>query len=264
MGTNIFLLLSQVDQQMVLIILGPVAAGYYTSYMSLLLLFNIFLSPLIIFLFPVMSGLVSRGERGKIRALQSILYRILPVFAFGASGFFFVFGPLLSIVFFGAKFAYSGTLLTYSAPFIILSVLLQLNFIILASLGLVRERLSILVYSVIVNIVGNIILIPLLGMVGAVVAMVGAWTILFFGTYRRVSTFEPIILDTPFLLRNLTLATVFFLICFRFEAVFHMTSRIESLLGLFGVIGTYVSLVILLNYSQRKHIHRLFSVKQDE
>lgn len=53
---NVGVVLSQVDMQLLLFIKGPEAAGYYTNYLSLIGIPFLLVTPIIAFLFPVVSG----------------------------------------------------------------------------------------------------------------------------------------------------------------------------------------------------------------
>ncbi len=73
--------------------------------------------------------------------------------------FMFVYGPAIANILFGAKFMMSGIILQYSAFFIVLNFMLQINFQILAGVGRIQERVKILGVGLVVNIILNIIFI---------------------------------------------------------------------------------------------------------
>jgi O-antigen/teichoic acid export membrane protein len=72
---------------------------------------------------------------------------------------FFFFGEYFAIIFFGVKFTLSGTILAYSAPFLVMNFLLQINFAVLAGTGRVKDRARILGLCLGINILLNYILI---------------------------------------------------------------------------------------------------------
>lgn len=57
LASNVGMLLSQVDMQLIIVFLGARDAGYYTNYLSLIGIPFLLVTPLIGFLFPVVSGL---------------------------------------------------------------------------------------------------------------------------------------------------------------------------------------------------------------
>lgn len=60
LSANVGMLLSQIDMQMVVYMLGAESAGYYTNYLSLIRIPFLFLLPGVYFLFPVFSDLLKR------------------------------------------------------------------------------------------------------------------------------------------------------------------------------------------------------------
>jgi O-antigen/teichoic acid export membrane protein len=62
-----WILLGSIDQQMIIYFLGPTAAGYYTNYNSLLMIYWIFLGPLFGFLFPITTELIEKKKIGNFR-----------------------------------------------------------------------------------------------------------------------------------------------------------------------------------------------------
>jgi O-antigen/teichoic acid export membrane protein len=77
---NAGILLGQIDQQMIIVILGPQSAGYYTNYLSLFNLYGIFVFPFTALLFPIVTELVSKKQDTKVSILLSILYKYFTVF----------------------------------------------------------------------------------------------------------------------------------------------------------------------------------------
>ena len=76
--------------------------------------------------------------------MQTLFYKYFSIFALSIGGVFLVFGVEITTILFGVKFLYSGQLLTYIAPFLILSILIGINYGFLAGLGKVKERVIII------------------------------------------------------------------------------------------------------------------------
>lgn len=71
-----------------------------------------------------------------------------------------LFGSDFAVAFFGTKFAESGRILSWSAPFLVFNFLLQINFQIMAGTGRIKERLRILLVGLAFNVPLNLVLIP--------------------------------------------------------------------------------------------------------
>jgi O-antigen/teichoic acid export membrane protein len=75
------------------------------------------------------------------------------------------FGPYVAYVLFGEKFVYSGYLLQIGALFVAISIIIAINFNILAGLGKVKERAKIVWIAAIINFIANFILLKIIGVV---------------------------------------------------------------------------------------------------
>lgn len=121
--------------------------------------------------------------------------------------FMFVFGPLIASVLFGDKFAMSGVILQYSALFIVLNFLLQINFQILAGVGRIHERVKILVVGLVFNVILNLVLIRLFGVVGSALAVGLSWIPLWYLSDRSTRMYSHGF-DFAFFTKNLALTVV--------------------------------------------------------
>ncbi len=93
--TNIAIMISQVDMQLLFYFLpGNIAseqAGYYGNYLSLMSIPFIFISPIVHFLFPVVSELSSRNDKEKIQTIHARFTLYFSIIALWTSVFFFEF-----------------------------------------------------------------------------------------------------------------------------------------------------------------------------
>ena len=100
MGANVGSLLGQIDQQMVVNFLGAKEAGYYSILLSLFAAYSIIISPLLGFLFPVVTELQTKQDIQKLTLLQNIFYKYFSVFALSIGGLFIAFGPHIASILF--------------------------------------------------------------------------------------------------------------------------------------------------------------------
>ena len=181
---NIGVILSQVDMQLIIVMLGSEATGYYSNYLSLLNIPFIFISPLFSFLFPVISELHGREDRIKMQLIHREFSLYFSIIGIWLSVFLYQFGEPLAVLFFGDKFRESGTILGYSAFFLTFLLLIQINFQFLAGTGKITERARILAIVLPINIILNYILIQLYGVEGSALAVGLSWIPLWYLSYR--------------------------------------------------------------------------------
>jgi len=117
--------------QIIVYFLGTEKAGYYTNYLSMIGMPYLFITPIISFMFPVISELYSRGDVEKITTIKNLFYKYFSVISIATSLFLFVFAKELAVVLFGQKFMLSGIIMMYSSMFLVFNILLQINFQIL-------------------------------------------------------------------------------------------------------------------------------------
>lgn len=181
---NIGTLLSQVDTQMIIILLNPEATWYYSNYLSLLNIPFIFIWPLIAFLFPVISELHGRDDKIKMWIIHKEFTLYFSIIGIWLSAFFFFFGETLAILFFGEKFRESWIILGYSAFFFIFILLVQINFQFLAGTGKIWERAKIFTIILPINIILNYIFIKTIGVEWSALAVWLSWIPLWYLSYR--------------------------------------------------------------------------------
>jgi O-antigen/teichoic acid export membrane protein len=76
---------------MIINILGPQAAGYYTNFFSLLLAYSLVITPILTLVFPIATELITKNDHSKLKEFQNILYKYFSVFALSIGGIFFAF-----------------------------------------------------------------------------------------------------------------------------------------------------------------------------
>ncbi len=209
LGAGAGAIFTQMDQQAVMYFLSATEAGYYASFLSLLGIAGLFVFPLLGFLFPVVSDLMFRDDRPRIREVFRVLYNGFFVLGIGLSGCFLVFGPDIARIIFGANFIHSGEILQIAAPFIVLFWFSILDFTLLSALGRAKERYKILLWTLVVSLFANLLLVPKFGTTGAVLSIVIGWSMMHGLAHPIIRAYEPVAWERSILVRN-TLATLLF------------------------------------------------------
>ncbi len=260
LSANVGMLLSQIDMQMVVYMLGPEAAGYYTNYLSLIRIPFLFLLPGVYFLFPVFSDLLKRWEERKVITIHAFCYELFSIVGMMMTSFFILFGPTLTTTLFGPWYETSGTILLYSAPFLLFNFLLQIDFQILSASGRPRTKMFILLAWVGLNLITNYIFLRLWGVVGSAFASGIGWVFIWILSFRQTRQFAasfrwPVFFENVVWIWLLTWA----LSGFHLENF--LDGRLALLGGILGVIGLYSFVFIILNWSEFRRFQRIFRSK---
>ncbi|EKD24790.1 MAG: polysaccharide biosynthesis protein CapF [uncultured bacterium (gcode 4)] len=268
---NVMTLLGQVDQQMVINFLWPTQAGYYSNYLSLMTMYLVLIAPLLSLLFPLVTELITKNRDKELEMLQNLLYKYFSLVVLTISGILFALWPVIATILFWSKFTYSGHLISYSAPFLVLHVLFSINYGILAGLGKVKDRVKILWRALWVNIILNILLILVFKMwlIGAVIAMIAGWIILFLLSFRIINKHQKIDFDWRFLFNNLVIILWFSLLLYYFQDrifVLENVYRWKNIVNLMIILLVYYWIIWGVNYKSFvllwKEIKKLIVLKK--
>jgi O-antigen/teichoic acid export membrane protein len=260
LSANVGMLLSQIDMQMVITMLGTRDAGYYTNYLSLIRIPFLFLLPGVFFLFPVFSDLLKRGEQKKVIAIHAFCYELFSIVALIMASFFMIFGDVLTTTLFWPGYEMSGKILLYSSPFLLFNFLMQVDFQILSATGRPRTKMFILLAGVGLNLITNYIFIRLWWVVWSAFASGIGWAFIWFLSFRQTrqyaSTFR-----WPIFWQNIVWI---WLLSWSFSHI-HLESflegRIQLLGGIFVVIAIYGIVFTGLNWPEFRRFQRIFRSK---
>lgn len=253
LGMNAWILLWQVDQQMIVVLLWAQDAGYYTNYLSLFNLYGVFIFPFTALLFPIATELISKQQKEKITLLLSILYKYFTVFWLLMWGVLVALWPTIAGVLYGPNFIYSGELIRYAGSFIVLNILIVVNFSVLAGMGKVKERVKIIAIALIVNVIGNFIFMIGLGwgLIGAIVATILGWLIMVILTTQLIRKSYVFSIDWLFIIRN-TIAILTLSIGLRYsQRIFFRWQEIDRFVRvwyLVVLVGVYACILLGFNY----------------
>lgn len=173
-GTNLLVLLFNIDQQMVIALLWPEAAWYWTNYSSLVTLGNFVATPIIGYLFPLLNELITKKDHHKVWLLYKYLYVGFWALSIVIWIVWYFYWPEIATLLFGKHFAYSGELFRIIAPVLWLYIFAQFQLQYLNSSGNIRTRVSILAATCILNIWATYIGIKYAWLEWAVYGAIGA------------------------------------------------------------------------------------------
>jgi len=253
-GIQAWMLLWSIDQQMIIYFLWPTQAWYYTNYLSLLNIYSLFLWPLFWFLFPVTTELAEKGQKWKLSLMISSFVKYFGILGIYWWVFIALFGTVIVFILFWKKFLYSWELLFYSWWFIFLNILIAILFNTLAWLGKVKERVKILWLAAFFNFFLNLILIPNIWTVGAVISTIGGWILIFILSFKQVlKEGVKIKIDIKFFVKNFILIFVFIVFYFLFlKDIIKLVDRFESLIYLLIIWFLYGVIILLWNLKEVK------------
>lgn len=171
-------ILSQIDMQMIIYLLGTTDAWYYTNYLSIIWIPFLIITPIFALLFPIFSEFHSKWDYSKIKLVKNIFTKNFLNIWIMFNIFFFVFAEIIAFTLFGEKFINSWIILKYSILLLVFNFLLQINFNIMAWIWKVKQRVQVIFIAIVFNFFMNLIFINLLGVYWAALATWFWWMLI--------------------------------------------------------------------------------------
>lgn len=250
-------ILSQIDMQMIIYILGTEEAWYYTNYLSIIQIPFMIIWPIFWLLFPIFSEMHSKWDHKKINLIKEIFTKNLLIIWIAFNIFLFVFAHIIVYILFWEKFIVSWNILRYSILFLIFNFMISINFNVLWWIWKVKERVKIILIALVFNFFTNLLFINLIWVSWAALATWIWWFLIWvlseiylwkkykikYNYYFLIKLFKNIIII-------LLLWTFYYYFVIQ---IFEWLSRLKSLylIVFFSIIWFWI--FILINYNDFKN-----------
>ena len=154
---NIWTLLWNIDQQLVVNRLWAEFSWYFTNMLSLLNIFLLIIWPFVWLALPITTELSTRKEKEKFKLFEYVMYKHFAFLAIMIWWIFLVFWQEIAVLLYWEKFRFSWELLQILWPFLIFNCLSNLNFGLFWWLWKIKRNFYILFVSLVVNVTFNVL-----------------------------------------------------------------------------------------------------------
>lgn len=137
-GANAWTIISQIDLQLIISLVGKEAAGYWTNYLSLTSLMIFIFVPLLSFCFPVFTEYIEKKQYATVRRARIILLWAIVLYAIVLWIIWTLYGSDIAVLVFGEQYLPTGTMVVMSAFLLCTPLLWIVNFQYIRSYGEVR------------------------------------------------------------------------------------------------------------------------------
>lgn len=254
LSTQIWVLLSQIDMQMVLYMLWSKEAWYYTNYLSIITIPFVLLAPIMWFLLPLFSSLKSQNKIKDLIKLKEILTKYFFVIWIFTWWITFIFSKEISTILFGEEYMKSWEILSYSALFILFNFLLQINFWLLSWIWKASKRAKILSWALVLNFILNWILIKNIWVWWAALWTAIWWIFIYVMSEIESKKEFNFSYDVKFMVFNFIILLTSFTLLWKLDLNM-WSSRLEMLYNLIIIVLWLGIIISAFNIKEIKNFH---------
>ena len=250
---NASALLWQIDQQMIIFILWAESAWYYANYLSLININGIVIWPIMWLIFPLVAEMVAKKDIKNIWLLRWFMYTYFTIFALSLWALFVVLWPELAISLFGEKFILSGKLLAFGWWFMLLLILVSIDFNFLTWLWKVKDRVKIIAIVWWLNVIMNFIFMKFWWVYWVILSTIIWWIIIIYMSNRILNKTIKIKVNYYFIIKNTLFVILLWFILFYIKDYFFVLKdefRVQNLSYLFFVFAVYYLCLWAINWKE--------------
>jgi O-antigen/teichoic acid export membrane protein len=170
-ATSSSIVMSYLDTVMVSSIAGTLEAGYYAAALPTAKLLFIITMPLALITFPLTSRKHHEKDFAYLRTFFRYVHEWIVLLILPAAGVLLAFSTEILRIIFGEAYVPASNTLSVLAVSFVLGGIASVQTNILAGLGKPKSRAKVVILAGIVNIILNLILIPVYGGVGAAIGL---------------------------------------------------------------------------------------------
>lgn len=252
-GLNTGHIFGQIIQQLIVVVLGPESAWYYTNFLSLFSISNVIIGPIMWLIFPLISELVIKRDTEKIKNLYRFFYTYFSIFSFFLATFFIVLGPEIALILFGQKFVFSWILLSRWGIVSVFTIFVWFNFAVLAGMGKIKERVKMMLVSSLFVFFVSLLWLYIFWIYWSILAL-GVWYILLFlFSFRLIYKNIQFYVDWKFIFKNIIFALILSIGLWMIKSelfVFDDMMRWSNLLSLIMFGFLFFSLFVIFNWKR--------------
>lgn len=239
-GVAASFLVTRIDIALITYYLNVEAVGYYSVALSLATIMFTLAAPLISMIFPLTSKFnVNKNKKKIINLIKVIytkgLYLMLPLLLI----FLSYPNEILRLIF-GKNFIVANKSLMILAIGYFINVFYVFNVSITAGLGFIKERTKILYIGATFNVIGNIILIPILGIAGAAISTTLCILLMFVLSIKLLNKNVKFALNRKDILKILIINIVTFIVITLMKTLIKTNIFLEAGIILIVVGGLYL------------------------
>lgn len=239
-------------QQFIILFLWAEAAWYYTNFISLFNIVSIFVWPIMILIFPMVSEIIAKKDNWKLKMVYSFFYTYLTIAIILLIWFLIPLWKEVWYILLWTKFTFSWTLLSCWVIFSLFTTFSSFNFNVLAWMWKIRERVKFIWIALITSLL-TLVLIRRIWIYWWVLALWTWYIALRFLSFRELYKENKFTVNWKLLINNVIVCTIMWIVVWKFKDWIFIFDDLERYRNLWKILLIWLCMwwiFVLVNLKQ--------------
>ena len=207
---------------------------------------------------PLTSELWAKRNKVVLKAGMEMLYKYSIITIMPFALVMFSFAELLLASFFGSIYVSAGNALRILSIGMIFATLYTINYSFFAGIGKPEINTKVVYSAAIFNLIGNLVLIPLIGILGAAITTTIGYLIMMYFGFTKIKDYLDVEFPIKLWLKTFLIVMVFIFTVWLMKKVISLNVWVETAIILATAGIVYVALLFLLNVIDANELKDLY------
>ena len=252
------IVLGYTDMMMLTYFSGLTAVGLYSIALPTAKVLIYFARAITGILIPLTSDLNAKGEKKLLKIGIEELYKYSIIILVPAVLILFSFADLVINMFFGKNYILASTPLKILSIGMLFHILCSINWNVFSGIGQPQLNSKMIYFAAVFNFIGNLTLIPLIGINGAAITTTGSYFIIMSYSMVKIRKFIDVKFPVKIWAKVILTGMIFTLIVWFLKRIIFLNAWLETAIVLIISALVYTGLLFLLkivNINELKNIY---------
>jgi len=255
------IVIAQVDTLLLTYFRTLEEVGVYNVVLPISLLLLQFSNAISVILFPMCSELWAKGDKEKLIKVINFIYKYSFIFVIPIGLLIFSFAPSLLQVFFGEEYVVGSLAMRILLIGVILYTIANVNQYILAGIGKPKITAKIVIIVALFNFLGNLVLIPIYGIVGAAIMTTLSYVLALILSLKYLRKLISLKISFKSWIKTFFAGLIIVLTVNILSNIFSFNVWVELILFSVIALSIYISLLFLFKLVSVEGINGIFHKK---
>ncbi|MFH1376332.1 MAG: flippase [Candidatus Woesearchaeota archaeon] len=214
---------------------------------------------LTVILFPIAVELWLQKDKTRFRNGIKNLYKYILIIIIPFTMVLFIFPELILKVLFGQAFVGAASVVRILAITSLIIVLARINIAIITSIGKPSIITKVMVIGALINIIINLILIPIIGINGAAISTAAAFSFILIYTHNNLKKLAQINFPVGKIIKILLISTIITITAYILKEIIQINIYLESIIIILIGMIIYTTLIFVFKVLTPKEVKNLLN-----